>query len=152
MRVLGEERDDKNTEPCWRYGCNKTNLSVVGEREGGKTMEVVEQQLSPVVKTLRLEDYERLVVAYEPVWAIGTGKVATPDQAEEVHAFIRAWIAKKVGSEVAQKLRIIYGGSVKASNCQTLIKCQNIDGFLVGGASLQPEFADIIKCTPGMVF
>ena len=76
---------------------------------------------------------------------IGTGKVATPEQAEETHQQIRAWISENVSAEVAQNVRIVYGGSVKASNAVTLITCPNIDGFLVGGASLLPEFVDIIK-------
>jgi triosephosphate isomerase len=79
------------------------------------------------------------------VWAIGTGKVATPQQAEETHREIRAWIAAHVSHTVAKEVRIIYGGSVKGSNCRDLMACANIDGFLVGGASLLPEFVDIIK-------
>ena len=76
---------------------------------------------------------------------IGTGKVATPDQAEETHQQIRAWLETNVSAEVARKVRIIYGGSVKANNCKSLIDRPNIDGFLVGGASLLPEFLDIMK-------
>jgi triosephosphate isomerase (TIM) len=85
------------------------------------------------------------VIAYEPKWAIGTGKVATAQQAEDTHAVIRGWLAVNISPAVAQATRIIYGGSVKGSNCGELIACANIDGFLVGGASLKPEFAEIIR-------
>jgi triosephosphate isomerase len=86
-----------------------------------------------------------VVVAYEPVWAIGTGKVATNEQAQEVHKGIREWIGKQLGAEVAEKTRIIYGGSVSEKNCKELAKEADIDGFLVGGASLKPAFVDIIN-------
>ncbi len=90
-------------------------------------------------------DWSRIVIAYEPKWAIGTGKVATAQQAEETHAAIRTWLTTNISSDVAQSTRIIYGGSVKGSNSAELIGCPNIDGFLVGGASLKPEFGDIIR-------
>ena len=86
-----------------------------------------------------------IVIAYEPVWAIGTGKVASPEQAQEVHADTRAWLAKRVSPAVAEATRIIYGGSVNAKNCGELGTKQDIDGFLVGGASLKPEFIDICR-------
>lgn len=119
----------------------------LAERENGTTMAVCAEQLTPIVAALKEADWKNVVVAYEPVWAIGTGKVATPQQAEETHAQIRAWLAEKVSPEVARAVRIIYGGSVKGSNCRDLIACPNIDGFLVGGASLLPEFVDIIKAS-----
>jgi triosephosphate isomerase len=119
----------------------------LSDREAGITMTVLASMLEPCVDAMTENDWNKSVIAYEPVWAIGTGKVATPEQAEETHAEIRAYIAEKVSIEVAKKIRIIYGGSVKGSNCSTLIKCDNIDGFLVGGASLKPEFVDIINCT-----
>jgi len=84
------------------------------------------------------------VIAYEPVWAIGTGKVASPEQAQEVHAFIRAWMTEARGAEVAAGTRVIYGGSVAAANAPDLWKKIDIDGFLVGGASLKPEFTAIV--------
>ena len=102
-------------------------------------------QLAAVVSLLSLEDWSKVVIAYEPKWAIGTGKVATAQQAEDTHAAIRLWLAANVSPIVAESTRIIYGGSVKASNAGELIACSNIDGFLVGGASLKPEFADIIR-------
>lgn len=89
-------------------------------------------------------DWSRVVLAYEPVWAIGTGKVATPEQAQEVHAWIRQWLTAHFDPDMSDNMRIIYGGSVTASNSGTLIQCTDIDGFLVGGASLKPEFATII--------
>jgi len=110
-------------------------------------MDVCAAQLTPIAQALKVADWKKVVIAYEPVWAIGTGKVATPAQAEETHAEIRAWIAANVSPFVAREVRIIYGGSVKGSNCKDLIACPNIDGFLVGGASLLPEFVNIIKCT-----
>lgn len=117
----------------------------LAERESGKTLEVCIEQLTPVVASLQEADWKKVVIAYEPVWAIGTGKVATPAQAEETHAQIRQWVSTATNSDVAKSVRILYGGSVKANNCKELIACPNIDGFLVGGASLLPEFADIIR-------
>ena len=107
------------------------------------------RQLGAVVETLAAtpDAWKRLVLAYEPVWAIGTGKVATKEQAQEVHAALRAWVAEKVNADVASALRIVYGGSVSAANAVSLITEKDIDGFLVGGASLKPEFLDIIKST-----
>lgn len=83
-------------------------------------------------------------MAYEPVWAIGTGKNATPEQVDEIHNWIREWLNKNV-PEKAEGIRIIYGGSVNEKNCNDLIKIKNVDGFLVGGASLKPAFIDIVK-------
>lgn len=87
--------------------------------------------------------HSKIVVAYEPVWAIGTGKVATPDQAEEVHAAIYSWAAKNLSKSDSDALRVIYGGSVAGKNCKELASKPSILGFLVGGASLKPEFVDI---------
>jgi len=117
----------------------------LAERENGTTMTVCAEQLAAIAACLQESDWARVVIAYEPVWAIGTGKVATPAQAEETHADIRKWMAANVSPAVAQSVRIVYGGSVKGSNCVSLFRCPNIDGFLVGGASMLPEFVDIIK-------
>lgn len=122
----------------------------LAERENGTTMTVCAAQLAAIAACLSEADWDRVVIAYEPVWAIGTGKVATPAQAEETHADIRKWMAANVSPYVAQRVRIVYGGSVKASNCVSLFQCANIDGFLVGGASMLPEFVDIIKCPKGV--
>jgi len=113
------------------------------QREAGKTIEVVTNQLRAVAKEVK--DWSKIVVAYEPIWAIGTGKVATTEQAQEVHQQLRDWLAKEVSKDVAENTRIIYGGSVSEKNCKDLAKEKDIDGFLVGGASLKPAFVDIIN-------
>lgn len=96
------------------------------------------RQLSAVSQKVQKQDWKKLVIAYEPVWAIGTGKVASKEQAQEVHAAIRKWLADEVSKEVAEDTRIIYGGSVNEKNCGELASQSDIDGFLVGGASLKP--------------
>jgi triosephosphate isomerase len=116
------------------------------EREQNKTMIRVDGQLLEGLANLSLEAVAKAVFAYEPVWAIGTGKTATPGQAEEVHAYIRERLAKKVGNESASCAIILYGGSVKPSNAYSLAREENIDGFLVGGASLEASsFIQISK-------
>ena len=115
----------------------------IEEREAGKMEEVLVGQLKAI--TDKVTDWSRVVIAYEPVWAIGTGKVATPEQAQDAHAFLRKWLAENLSNEVAQSVRILYGGSVNAKNCKELAKKADIDGFLVGGASLKAEFIDIIN-------
>ncbi|CAG8585860.1 1522_t:CDS:2 [Ambispora leptoticha] len=113
------------------------------ERESGKTFEVVTRQLAAISK--EISDWSNVVIAYEPVWAIGTGKVATPEQAQEVHAYIRKWLKENVSEQVAENTRVIYGGSVNGANAAKLAKQPDIDGFLVGGASLKPEFVTIVN-------
>jgi len=113
------------------------------EREANKTIEVVTRQLKAVAD--KVKDWSKIVVAYEPIWAIGTGKVATTEQAQEVHKSLREWLKKEVSDEAAEKTRILYGGSVSEKNCKELAKQADIDGFLVGGASLKPAFVDIIN-------
>ena len=113
------------------------------QREDNKTIEVVTTQLKAVKE--KIADWSRIVIAYEPMWAIGTGKVATTKQAQEVHAAIRGWLKKEVSESVADKTRIIYGRSVNEKNCKDLSKQADINGFLVGGASLKPTFTDIIN-------
>ncbi|KAK5014399.1 Triosephosphate isomerase [Cryomyces antarcticus] len=113
------------------------------QREANKTIDVVTSQLKAVAD--KCKDWSKIVIAYEPIWAIGTGKVATTEQAQEVHAAIRDWLKKEVSSEAAEKTRILYGGSVSEKNCKELAKQPDIDGFLVGGASLKPAFVDIIN-------
>ncbi|KAF9044248.1 triose phosphate isomerase [Panaeolus papilionaceus] len=129
-----------------------TGLSVIlcigetlAEREASKTKEVCQAQLKAVVDLLKEEDWSNVVIAYEPVWAIGTGKVASTQQAQDAHADVRSFIASAVSPNVANNIQILYGGSVTAANCKELAKQQDVDGFLVGGASLKPEFADIIN-------
>lgn len=122
---------------------------TLDERRAGKTISVVESQLSLLTKlpdALSAKVWGPVVIAYEPVWAIGTGENATPAQAQEVHAQIRAWIARQKGAQAAHSIRILYGGSVKADNAGELMKQPDLDGLLVGGASLEANtFAEIIK-------
>lgn len=115
---------------------------LLEEREAGNTMQVNQRQLSAIAE--KVSDWSKVVIAYEPVWAIGTGKVATPEQAQEVHHFLRQWLASNVSAEVAEATRIIYGGSVKPANANDLASQPDIDGFLVGGASLKPDFVSVI--------
>ncbi|MFA7677083.1 MAG: triose-phosphate isomerase [Candidatus Omnitrophota bacterium] len=116
------------------------------ERESGKTMEVIKGQLQGSLQSLDNQSLQTLVIAYEPVWAIGTGKTATSSQAQEVHGFIRNWLAERCNTQVSQEIRILYGGSVKPSNIKELIQEPDIDGALVGGASLEREtFSQIVK-------
>ncbi|KAK1780911.1 Triosephosphate isomerase [Copromyces sp. CBS 386.78] len=112
-------------------------------RQAGETIKFVENQLAALAK--EISDWKNVVIAYEPIWAIGTGLVATKEQAQEVHAAIRSWLKKNVNEKVAEETRILYGGSVNAKNCKDLAKEEDIDGFLVGGASLKPEFVEIIN-------
>ena len=113
------------------------------ERENGTTFDVIYKQLKAVAKEIDDREHSSwgssVVIAYEPIWAIGTGKVATPDQVQEVHSKIRKWLKENVSAEVAKATRIQYGGSVNAGNCAELAKLSDIDGFLVGGASLNGE-------------
>lgn len=113
------------------------------EREAGKTMDVVIQQMTAIKSNVN--DWSRVVVAYEPVWAIGTGLTATPQQAQDVHASLRKWMSDNISASCAESTRILYGGSVTAANCKELGACTDIDGFLVGGASLKPEFVNIVN-------
>lgn len=116
------------------------------EREAGKTEEVVFRQTKALIPAIG-DKWANVVLAYEPVWAIGTGKTASPQQAQDVHASLRKWISSNVSSDVAAAVRIQYGGSVTAANAKELAACPDIDGFLVGGASLKPEFVDIVNAT-----
>ena len=116
------------------------------QREAGDTNNVVEEQVRGSLAGIPEEQYENLVVAYEPVWAIGTGKTATSAQAQEVHAFIRAVVRDMVGDEAADGLRIQYGGSMKPNNAKELMDQPDIDGGLIGGAALDAKsFIDIVK-------
>ncbi len=119
---------------------------TLAEREANQTIEVVRKQLEGCLKDFKIEDLLGLEIAYEPVWAIGTGKTATPQQAQEVHRFIRNWFKDNFSSGFAESLRILYGGSVKPSNIKELIDQPDIDGALVGGASLDAfSFIQIAK-------
>lgn len=118
---------------------------VLEEREAGKQNEVVYGQLAGSLFDLSAEEFSRLIIAYEPVWAIGTGKTATAAQAQEIHAYIRSVIAEKYGKDVADNTSILYGGSCKASNARELFANPDVDGGLIGGASLKAaDFKGII--------
>merc|ERR1719215_2166697 len=144
-KLYGETDADtaKKVEKCQEKGIKV--IFCIGEsleeREAGKTDEVNKRQLSAVLSAIK--DWDSIVIAYEPVWAIGTGKVATPEQAQDAHAAIRAYLKEAVSADVADKVRIQYGGSVKPENCAELIGKPDIDGFLVGGASTKPTFSTI---------
>jgi triosephosphate isomerase len=119
---------------------------TLAEREAGRTKAVVEAQVRGSLAALESKDMLKITLAYEPVWAIGTGRNATPDQAQEVHADIRALLAELFGKACAEAVRIQYGGSVKPSNAKAILAQSDIDGALVGGASLKAsEFAEIVR-------
>ena len=148
-QYFGETDETVNKRTRAVIASGLTAIVCVGEtleeREAGKLVEVIERQMNVGLKDVTPADCERLVIAYEPVWAIGTGKTATPDQAQEVHALIRATLAKLVGAETAETVRIQYGGSMKPSNAAELLAKPDIDGGLIGGAALKAvDFAAIV--------
>ena len=112
---------------------------VLQEREANQQFDVVRRQITDGLFHLTPEQFSQVVIAYEPVWAIGTGKTATPDQAQEIHAFIRSLIAEKYGNDIAQNTSILYGGSCKPSNAKELFANPDVDGGLIGGAALKAE-------------
>jgi triosephosphate isomerase len=119
---------------------------TLAERESGNTLKVVQTQTEKGLEGVSKEQAASLIVAYEPVWAIGTGKVATTEQAQEVHAFIRDLLTKLFGEQIAQKVRILYGGSMKPANAPELLAQKDIDGGLIGGAALEARsFIELVK-------
>ncbi len=119
---------------------------MLAEREAGNAENVVKGQLIKGLDGLTVADMERIIIAYEPVWAIGTGKTATPEQAQEMHGHIRRTVAETHGESIAQSVRILYGGSVKPDNIATLMSQTDVDGALVGGASLEAvSFSQIVN-------
>ncbi|MCK9420957.1 MAG: triose-phosphate isomerase [Nitrospirae bacterium] len=143
---------DETVNKKVRQALNKGLLPIVcagellSEREAGKANEVIERQVVGALKGVAAAEMQKIVIAYEPVWAIGTGKTATPDQANEIHAFIRQKIQSMYNVDVSGALRIQYGGSVTPENVSTLMAKPDIDGALVGGASLKPEsFAALVN-------
>jgi triosephosphate isomerase len=119
---------------------------TLDERKGNRTDRVLRRQLEAGFERILPKDAHRLTVAYEPVWAIGTGENATPEQAAAAHKMIRKWITTRLGDEAARTIRILYGGSVKPDNARELMATEGVDGLLVGGASLQAEtFIPIIE-------
>ena len=148
-QYFGETDETVNKRARAVMAAGLTAIVCIGEtleeREAGRLVEVIERQMNVGLKDVSAADCDRLVIAYEPVWAIGTGKTATPDQAQEVHALIRATLAKLVGAETAEKVRIQYGGSMKPSNAAELLAKKDIDGGLIGGAALKAaDFAGIV--------
>ena len=140
--VIGEKI--KHVLDCTKLNVIACIVELLDERERNETMKVCAAQMEAIAANV--SDWNRVVVAYEPVWAIGTGKVATPSQAQEVHSQLRQWMTTNVSEDVANGVRILYGGSVSASNCTELSKNPDVDGFLVGGASLKKDFVEIVNC------
>jgi triosephosphate isomerase len=148
--ILNETNEDVNLKTQAVLASGLTPIVCVGEllaeREAGTTELVIKSQIESAFVNVAAADMKKCVIAYEPVWAIGTGKVATPDQAEEVHLFIRNLIEKKYGKDIAESVRIQYGGSVNDENAKEILAKPNVDGALVGGASLKVEpFVKIVK-------
>jgi len=148
----GKGEADEEVAKKAKYALDK-GLSVIaccGEplesREAGTTNDFVFPQIKAYADVFTKEDWKKVVIAYEPIWAIGTGLTATPEQAQETHADIRKYLGEVAGAEVAEETRILYGGSASGATAPGLSVKPDIDGFLVGGASLKPEFADIINC------
>jgi len=148
--VMGETNEmiNKKVKACLAAGLLPVVCigELLEERNMGVTREVVERQIAKGLEGLTPEDVSKLVLAYEPVWAIGTGKTATPRQAEEVHHYVRKLITQKSGEAVGQGIRILYGGSVSPDNVKELMSEEDIDGALVGGASLKVDsFLKIVR-------
>ncbi len=125
------------------YKKQMTNIFCVGEnledRQNNHHFEVVGKQLKNALFELPMQAYKKIIIAYEPVWAIGTGETATPEQAQEMHHFIRETLAKKYGRDLADKVRILYGGSVKPNNAKEIFSKPDVDGGLIGGAALKAD-------------
>ncbi|MBV6288692.1 triose-phosphate isomerase [Pseudomonas aegrilactucae] len=148
-QILGESGEVLNRKFAAAQACGLKPVLCVGEtleeREAGKTLEVVGRQLGSIIEAFGVEVFAGAIIAYEPVWAIGTGLTATPQQAQDVHKAIREQLAQK-NSEVAMNVRLLYGGSVKAANAAELFGMPDIDGGLIGGASLNAdEFGAICR-------
>ncbi|MFC1513705.1 triose-phosphate isomerase [candidate division KSB1 bacterium] len=148
--IFGESDEFINAKLKRVTGGSLTPVLCIGEtleeREQNITNDRIKQQIEDDLDEIEISNGHKIVIAYEPVWAIGTGKNATPRQAEDVHAFIRGLLSDKYGSEIADDISILYGGSVKPDNAVELLSNPNIDGALVGGASLTPDlFIPIIQ-------
>lgn len=153
--VFGESNEDVNRKLVHVLDGRLVPIACVGEvleeREQGKTETVVREQVAGALSGVAPDHIERIIVAYEPVWAIGTGRTASPEMANDVHRLIRRSIAAIFGGSVAERTRILYGGSVKPENARSLMEQSDIDGVLVGGASLDAEsFAGIVEAAQGL--
>jgi len=149
-RYFGETDEIVNKKIRAAFGNELIPIVCVGEtldeRDKGEVAAVIGRQLAVGLSDLSGEEVSKLVIAYEPVWAIGTGKTASPSQVEDVHRLIRFSLSMRCGGSVAESVRILYGGSVKPSNSKELLSLPNVDGALVGGAALKaPDFIEIIK-------
>lgn len=149
-QFYGETDNSVNQKTKATLAAGLTAIVCVGEmlaeREAGNAENVVKGQLIKGLDGLTVLDMERIIIAYEPVWAIGTGKTATPEQAQDMHAWVRRTVAETHGEAIAGSVRILYGGSVKADNIATLMSQPDVDGALVGGASLEAaSFAKIVN-------
>jgi triosephosphate isomerase len=149
-QLFGETNETVNKKLHAAFAHGLTPILCVGEsleeREANQTFSIIEEELKGGLNGLTTGQVQSMILAYEPIWAIGTGKTASPEQAEEVHAFIRNWLESWGGSRTSEKIRILYGGSVKPENVEGLMVMKNIDGGLVGGASLKANsFSQIIK-------
>lgn len=137
--IFGEGNELVGAKVAKALSCGVGVIACIGEtleeRNSGRMFDVLEAQMAPLLRSI--SDWSSVVLAYEPVWAIGTGQVASPKQAQEVHSFLRKYLANRVSGEVARSTRLIYGGSVNDGNCVELAAQEDIDGFLVGGASLK---------------
>jgi triosephosphate isomerase len=142
-RWFGETNEDVNRKAKAALRAGLFPVVCVGEtldeREADQTFSIIRRQLKEGLNNIAADDIRRAIVAYEPVWAIGTGKTATPEQAEEIHDFIRQFLARIHGTDIAAGICILYGGSVNPDNTGPLMAQKDIDGLLVGGASLDPE-------------
>ena len=142
-QYYGETSETLNKKMEQVFANNLQPIYCVGEmledREAGKHFDVVKQQLEEVIFNLKADQFEKTIIAYEPVWAIGTGKTATADQAQEMHAFIRKVLAEKFGAAAADQTVILYGGSANPGNAKELFSKEDVDGGLIGGASLKPN-------------
>ena len=149
-QYYGETSETLREKVALAFESNLTPIFCIGEvleeRENGTYFDVVKKQIVDALFHLSAEDFGKIILAYEPVWAIGTGKTATADQAEDMHAFIRGVIAEKYGKEVADNTSILYGGSCKPSNAKELFAKPDVDGGLIGGAALKcADFMGIVE-------
>ncbi|MEC9375075.1 MAG: triose-phosphate isomerase [Pseudomonadota bacterium] len=153
--IMGESDLDVAGKFAAAQHSGLTPILCVGEtleqRQSGEALDVIEAQLFTVIKAVGIESFNNAVVAYEPVWAIGTGETAQPDQAQEIHAALRNMVASQ-SAKIAEQLRLLYGGSCNASNADDLFKMSDIDGGLIGGASLKAsDFISIVKAAKKLI-